>query len=352
MVSALAALDAQRVVDDKASDLNPYGLAQPSVAIDVTETNHRAQKLLLGDETPTGDAAYAKLEGDPRVFTLASFNKTSLDKSLNDLRDKRLVTVDADKISRIDLATRQQGIEFGRDKDQWQIVRPKPLRADASQVDSLVRAITDARIDLSSANDPKKNASAFASGSLVASVKLTSPSGEQDVQVRKVKDDYYAKSSIVDGVYKVTGSLGQQLDKKLEDYRNKKLFDFGFAEPDRIEMHDGAKYYSFTHSGNDWWSADGKKMDVDSVEQLVSKLRDLQASKFADSGFTTPVLDLTVTFNHGKRAEKVLISKATSGQDCIAQRQNEAVLYVLDQSTIEDLRSLAAGAKPASNSKK
>ena len=94
-------------------------------------------------------------------------------------------------------------------------------------------------------------------------------------------------------MYKVADSLGQQLDKKLEDFRNKKLFDFGFGEPNKIEMHDGAKAYFFTHSGEDWWSGDGKKLDGDGVEQLVGKLRDLQASKLADSGFKTPVLEIT-----------------------------------------------------------
>ena len=58
-------------------------------------------------------------------------HKTSVDKSLNDLRDKRLLTVSADKISRIELVRKNQDIEFGRNKDEWQILKPKPLRADS-----------------------------------------------------------------------------------------------------------------------------------------------------------------------------------------------------------------------------
>jgi hypothetical protein len=328
---------------------------------------------LLGDATPTGNGVYAKLEGDPRVFTLASFNKPSLDKDLNDLRDKRLITVDADKISRIEFTNQQQTIEFGRDKDdksQWQILKPKPMRADGSQVDTLVRAITDARMDLSSGNDPKKNASAFAAGASVACLKLTTDAGSQELQLRQVKekgkdkskneDAYYAKTSVADGVYKVPSSLGQQLDKKLEDFRNKKLFDFGFAEPNKIELHDGAKTYFFTHSGggDDWWSAESKKLDADSVEQLVGTLRDLQASKSVDtesavnSGFGPPALEITITSNDGKRVEQVRISKAAHGQDYIAQRQNEPTLYQLDQSAVADLQNLAASAKLAATPKK
>lgn len=352
MVSTMAALDSQRLVEQKTSDLSPYGLSEPPLAVEVTEKDNKTQQLLIGDNTPTGNGVYAKLEGDPRVFTIASFNKTSLDKGLNDLRDKRLITALPDKIIRVGMARKQGDIEFGRDKDQWQIVKPKPMRADSSQVDDLVRALTDAKTDLSSDSDSKKNVSAFASGTPVASAKLTTESGTQQLQVRKSKDDYYAKTSVVDGVYKVSGSLGQELEKKLEDFRNKKLFDFAFAEPNKVEMHDGAKSYFFTRSRNDWWSADGKKLDAESIEQLIGKLRDLQASKFADSGFASPVVEITVTSNDGKRIEKVLIAKASSGKEDIAIRQNEPALYLLDESAVAELQKLASDVKPATTSKK
>ncbi len=353
MVSPLETLDSQRLVQDKASDLGQYGLSQPSLAIGITEKNGQTQRLLIGDSTPTGTGVYTKVDADPRVFTIASFNKSSLDKSLNDLRDKRLITADADKIGRLDLVTKQESIEFGRDRaeGQWQILKPKPMRADGAQVGELVRALTDAKMDLTS-GDPKKDASAFASGTPVASVRITTESGMQELQLRKGKDDYYAKSSIVEGVYKVSNSLGQQLAKKLDDFRNKKLFDFGPGTPDKIEMHDGTKAYFFTHSGEDWWSAEGKKLDADSVEQLVSKLRDLQASKFADSRLANPVLEIAVTSNDGKQFEKVLFSKAASGADYFAERQNEPTVYVLDQSAVADLQKLASDVKLAGAPKK
>ena len=34
----------------------------------------------MGDNTPAGNAVYVALAGDPRVFTLANYSKTSLDK--------------------------------------------------------------------------------------------------------------------------------------------------------------------------------------------------------------------------------------------------------------------------------
>ena len=346
LLGTFSSLNSERLVEEKASNLAPYGLDAPKFEVDLTEKNNQTQSLLLGDATPAGNAIYAKLGGDSRIFTIPSYDKTSIDKSVNDLRDKRLLTVNADKISEIDLLAKKQEIAFGRNKDEWQIVKPKPLRADETQVDSLVRALTDAKMELSATDDQKKTASAFTSGTAVATAKVTAESGTQELQVRKNKDEYYAKSSAMEGIYKVPSTLGQALDKNLDDFRNKKLFDLGSDDPNKIEVREGLKTYFLTRSGEDWWSGDAKKEDSGTVQDLVDKIRELSASKFVDSGFTTPVIDLTVISGDGKKVEKVSISK--SGDIYIAIRENEpGTLYQLDSKTVEDLTKSAADVKPA-----
>ncbi len=345
LVSTLSSLSSDRLVEEKAADLKPYGLAQPALEVDVTEKDNKTQKLLFGDTTPTGNAVYTKLGDDPRIFTVATFQKTGIDKTPNDLRDKRLVTVNSEKISRIELIAKKQDIEFGRNKDEWQIVKPKPLRADGTQVEDLVRTLTDVKMDLSNPPDEKKLASAFASATPVATAKVTDESGTQELEVRKSKDDYYAKSSVVEGVYKVAPNVGTGLNKNLDDFRNKKLFDFGFTDPNKIEIHDGSKSYSLMRNGSDWWNASGGKLDVGTVATLLDKLRDLSSSKFVDSGFTTPTIDATVTSDNGKKVEKIVLGQ--SGDNYIAQRENETALYQIDGKTVADLQKAAEDLKPA-----
>lgn len=343
MISSLSSLSSDRLVEDKADNVAQFGLSSPALEVDVSGKND-THKLLIGDDTPTGGGSYAKLESDPRIFTIASYTKSNIDKSVNDLRDKRLVTAEPDKVSRIDLNANGQQLEFGRNKDQWQILKPKPLRADSFAVDELVRKLTDAKMDLTS-DDQKKAASAFAAGKPVATAVLTTDSGNQELQVRKNKDDYYAKSSIVAGVYKVSTDVGEGLNKKLDDFRNKKLFEFGYTDPDRIEIRKDSKPYFLTKGNDDWWSGDGKKFDLASAEAVLDKLRDLQATKFVDSGFGTPILEAYISSNNGKRVEKVQISK--SGTAYIAKRENDPSLYVLDSKAVDDLQKAVSDLKPA-----
>jgi hypothetical protein len=217
ILSTLSLLNADRLVEEKAADQKQYGLDAPAVELDITGKGSR--QLLLGDDTPAGGDVYAALGEDPRVFTVSSYNKTSLDKSLNDLRDKSLLTVNPDNVSRVELIKKGADIEFDRTKDGWQMLKPSAAAADSSAVNDLVRSLTSARMDLSAAGDP---AAGFAHGTGVGTVKLTGNSGVQTLEVRKDKDNYYAKSSAVAGTYKVDSSLGQALEKKPDDFVSKK----------------------------------------------------------------------------------------------------------------------------------
>src|SRR5579864_5425789 len=256
MVSAISALNAERLVEDKSTDVQRYGLDHPSFELDVTEKDNKTQRLLLGDNTPAGSAVYAGLAGDPRVFTIAAYSKTSIDKSLNDLRDKRLLTVNPDKLSRLEISGKNGDIEFGRNKDEWQILQPKPMRADSETVGELVRKLTDARMDLSASETAAKESdAAFAHGTPVATVKATDESSTEQMQIRKNKDSYYARSSVVEGAYKLDSS-------------------FGDADPGKLEIHSDSKAYSLLRGGQDWWD-NGKKIDESSVATVISDLRNL-----------------------------------------------------------------------------
>lgn len=345
LLSTISSLDSERLVDDKSTTLEPYGLASPAFELAVTDKDNKTHRLLLGDETPAGSGVYAALAGDPRIFTIATYRKTNLDKTLNDLRDKRLLTVSADKVSRLEIAAKNGEIEFGRNKDEWQIMKPKPMRADTFAVSELVRKLTDARMDLSTSDKTAtESESAFAKDAPIATVKLTDESSTQQLQIRKAKDVYYGKSNLVDGAYKLDSSLADAIDKKVDDFRNKKLFDFGYSDPSKLEIHTVAKTYSLLRGGQDWWD-NGKKMDEESVRSVVSNLRDLSADKFVDSGFTTPEIVATVISQDGKRVERVQISK--SGGNYIAKRENDPALYQLTTTAVDELQKTVGGIKPA-----
>jgi Domain of unknown function (DUF4340) len=340
IVSSLSSLNADTLVESKAADLTPYGLQNPKLDVQITKKDGKTDHLLIGDETPTGSGSYAKLANDPRVFTIASYVKSNFDKKPDDLRDKRLLTFDSDKLTRVELAANNQDIEFGKNnQNEWQILKPRPYRADGSQVDSLVSNLKDAKMDLS--EDAKKAAAAFPVATKVATATVTDNNGNQTLEIRKDKDNnYYAKSSVIAGIYKISSDAGKNFDKKTDDFRNKKLFEFGFSDPSKIEL----KNATYTKNGDKWMSG-SKTMDNNTVQNLIDKLRDLTATSFEEKGGGDPAFEATVTSNMGKRVEKVSVTK--QGTNYFAKREDEPSIYLLDGKAVEDLEKAAADVKEA-----
>ncbi len=352
VTSAASSLDSERVVDPNVSDLASYGLAPPLIEVSLTAKDGKTSKLLIGENTPTSSAAYAKLDGDPRLFTMATSAKTAFDKEAKDLRDKRLLPFTPEKISRIEMSAQKQTFEFVRKGEtEWQIVKPKAMRADTIQTDDLVQKLKNAEMDLSGVQDEKKNAAAFAAAPVLTIAKVTDQDGTKTLEIRKSKDDYYAKSSAVEGVYKVSKMAGDGLDKPVDAYRNKKVFDFGFNDPTHLDVTDGGKTSVFDKSGENWTSG-GKKMDTTSVQAFIDKLRDLAAAKFVDTAFTTPLVTVTVVSNQGKQREKVEIAPAASGGNFLARRDGDASFYELEGKVIKDLRQAVGDVREAQPEKK
>jgi hypothetical protein len=353
LTGSLATLNADRLIDEHPTDLKEFGLTDPSDEIDVTVKGGKTTKLLLGSDTPAGTGTYAKLEGDPKVYTVPSSVKTGFDKTVNDLRDKRLLTFNQDKLTSVAVTGKGQTMEFGKNaQGDWQITKPKPMRADGLKVDDLIRKLKDAKMDLTAVNyDPKAVAAQFASGEKVGTASTTDNLGTQTVEIHKsnskdAKDGgYYAKSSAVAGIYKVAGDLGDSLGKSDEDYRNKKLFDFGFTDVSKLEIN-GTAY----QKAGDKWTSGATAYDAGSVQAVIDKLRDLSASKFSDKMAGTQALTVGITYGDNHRMEKATIDKDGASYD--AQRDGEPAVYVIEAKDADDLQKAISGIKQQAPPKK
>lgn len=347
LASALNPVTADSVVEDKTTDYAKYGLTTPSLTLIVKDKKGKSSQIEFGDDIPAGSLVYARLGTEPKVYAVSSSVKTSFDKTLNDLRDKRLLAFDTNNLSRVELTSSKGSVEFGKSNGtDWQILKPQPSRADNFQVEELLRKLTDAKMDLGNTSETAaKSQSAFAAGQPVATAKVTDASGTQSLDVRKNKDDYYARSAMAGGVFKVSSDLGKELEKSAEEFRNKKVFDFGFSDPTKVELTGSIGEKTYVHSGSDWKM--GKQlMDPGTVQSFIDKVRDVAAVKFATTGFATPEFGIAVTSNDGKRVERVEFAKTANGY--LARRGNEPALYELDAKTVNDIVDAAKSIKPVS----
>jgi hypothetical protein len=348
LVSSAATLNADKVVEEKPEDLAAFGLKEPRARVVITLKDGKTRTALLGDDAPVGGGGFAQVDGDPKVYLLTSWVKGGLDKLAVDLRDKRILTFDRDKLVRLEIARKKETFEFSKNaQGSWVISRPQMYRADGWSVDDYIRRLQDLKLDPLLTSDQKADLEKqFKAGETVAAVTVTDAAGLQKLELRKNKDKYYARSSVVEGFHLVQEFDAKALDKSLDDFRNKKLFDFGFDDPSKIEYRGPKRQLSLSKSGEKWTES-GKAMDSVGVQTLIDRLRDLSAVSFPASGFTQPLIEIAVT---AKGAEKVLVSK--SGDKYVARREGEPALYEIAASSVEDLEKAASDVKEAPQEKK
>lgn len=347
LAGALARLTADKVVEEKVADFGEFGLKEPALVALITMKDGALHTVMVGDDVPAGGGHYVRKAGDERLYTIAGFTKTGIDKASGELRDKRLLPFEAGALARLELRAKAGAVEFGRNaRGNWQIVKPEPLRADGWQVEELIRRVREAQLDpgLDEAGR-RKNEADFGRAAPLAAVRLTAGSAEQTLEVRRTADNrYLARSSAVAGVHLLTNDIGEGLNKTVVDFRTRKLFDFGFAEPVRVEFKWSEGARALVRDGSDW-KENGKAMDRVGVQSLIDRLRDLTAEGFPAGGFGTIALEASVSTGEGDKAatERVQISRA--GDKYMARREDEPALYELKEDAVGELIRAARDVK-------
>jgi Domain of unknown function (DUF4340) len=342
-------------VDDKPGELFNFGLKDPLFSLVITKKSGKTVTLSLGDDVPVGGSMFVKVDSDPRVFAVSSSSRATLDKTWKDLRDKRLLPIEGEKLSRVEISSNGKAVEFGKNQsNEWQVVKPNPYRADNWAVEELVRKLKEAKLDPNApAAELDSAAKAFAGSAPVAVAKMTDANGTQTLEIRKSQTGkepvYYAKSSSVDGVHKVNADLATAAAKPADDYRNKKLFDFGFSDPSKLDIKVNGVSKSCGKNGEKW-VCNNKEVQPQSVSSFVDKIRDLSAKKFVEkpgnisgSGY----IEISVTTSDAKKTETVRIAGNAGA------RGDEPAMYELDPASVQGLKTAFDAIKePAPTGKK
>lgn len=339
LVSKASGFFTDKTVDENATDLIQYGLDPPQIVVEVKDKNGKTDRVNLGDETPVGQMVYAAKPGSKKVYTVAKHLKEAVMKSAFDLQDKRLLPVDESKVSRFEWSRKGESLEFGKNpQGDWQIVKPEPMRADNLAVGELFRKAIEAKYENAPTPETaKKNAADFASASVVGSLKISEAGGAQSLELRKTKENtYLAKASGAAGIYAVSDQLATSLDKAADDFRNKKLFDFGHDDIERVEFKKDGKSTLVEKKGEDWMLG-GKKADATTVAPVIDQLRVMQGMNFAKNTAGVANVEIGVKAKSAKSPEKVLVS--AKGNFRYARREGEATEYELDPKVLSDLEA-------------
>jgi hypothetical protein len=333
ITNALANAEINRVVDEKPTNLNEYGLSAPHIEVDFKASGDKDyQKLFVGEKTPTGSDLFARRNDDSKVFLIPSYEESSLNKTAFDLRDKSILKVDRDKIDSIDLTSGDKTIAIAKSGGDWKLTRPIDVRADYGSVEGVIGRLQTARMKSIVTNEASPaDLKKYGLDKPQATVNLNAGSSRATLLIGGKTDDnaVYARDASKSMVVTVESSLLDDIKKSADDYRRKDLFEFRAYNATHVEITRNGQTVVFDrvkganeNTPDKWHRASPNAADVDrdKVDALLAKLANMRADKFVEStdktGLDKPALTVSVKFDEGKKEEKVAFGQA--GQDVYA----------------------------------
>ncbi len=349
LLSNLTDANVDQVVDAHASSLKDFGLAPPAFTIEASTDRQPARfTLLLGDETPTSGGIYAQVVGNPRVVTLPSYLKSSLEKNLFDLRDKRVVTLDTNQIQKIEAESKGKRWTLVKNPEGvWDLVVPPPARADRYNVENIVDRLKSVTMQTLASEDRKKGGD-YGFGAASLRVVLTSHVGTQTIVLGKKDkegDRYYAMNSALEPVFTVASDFLTQFQKDRTDLLEKDLFTFSVPEVKYLELETPAGRRVFELQKDKWkrTTPAAKDENSDKVHNLLNRIRDLRAVSFpkdhpenlAAFGLIKPSYKFQVRFGDKNQSETVEASKV--GDRVYARRSTDPIASGLVKTALDDV---------------
>lgn len=349
LISTIETLTTERTVDDTPASVAEYGLdpARLSIAFRVAG-DPALHRLDLGDRTPTGADLYARIEGDQKLILVASFHEATFDKTLFDLRDKKVLDFSRDGIETLRLASADADvIDLTRVGDDWRLSEPVDARGDFGAVDGIISRLFSARMtSVAFPPDPADAAEPSAAdlgeyGLDRPAVVVTLGEGSSRATLAVGAEDdsgaRYARDLSRPLVFTIETSLLDELTTTADDLRAKDLFAFRSFTAVGVDLTlEGADrtYEKQTTTSDDdppattttWIEGgpDGGSVDESALLSLLTTLSNLRADAFATDALPSGE-ELVVTARFGDAGspdeERVVFRK--DGETVHAIREGE-----------------------------
>ena len=302
LVSSLSQVEKGAAVSSS-SNLAQYGLDKPVVEITAKLKDGKTVGVLFGSENPKKSDNYAKLADVPEVFLSPVNGSKSFQKSLTDLRNKKVLEFALDDINSVRIEDGKNLMEFQKSGMDWLVKKPLELKADREEISGFLSAMESAR------------ATNFADGAItLASAGLTPPAVKITLHDAKASSDrvlslgkspetdkYYARDESRAAIMIISKDVPGKARRPLIDWRDRSIVHFDRESIDVLEIVRGAEKISLKKQGTDWKLADGRKAQPDKVTNLLVAVEFERAQEILDSpgnlslyGLDKPRIEVTL----------------------------------------------------------
>jgi hypothetical protein len=338
LASHIAGLEKERVVNENATDLAPFGLAAPLVQLSVKRMDGQSVDILLGDENPKKTLRYAKISTSPEVF-LSPNMISNFRKSLTDLRNKTIIEMLPDEVDRFVIVDGGKKTSFRKAGEDWLLDAPTEGKADSNEVTALLSAIQFLRATdfADDATDPRKTG--LDASALQLTMHDTKTQKDRTLLVGKEKEPgkFFARDASRPVVFIIDKQAPDKLRQPQSAWRDKTIAKVDRDKIDEIEITKGTEKIALKKSESDWKLADGKKASSDAVLGLMDVLDFERAREIVDSpkapasyGLDKPRVQVSLR-QGGKDAARLTFGSDSVKPDGVYMKRTEGTILVVSK---------------------
>ncbi|MFI5398596.1 MAG: DUF4340 domain-containing protein [Candidatus Binatia bacterium] len=320
LISAIAEAEVKKTFDD-ASNLAQYGLDQPFVKVTVKLKDKELPTILVGKSTPVGFSAYIKKADEPKVVLTTSAFRSGMDKKVKDLRDKTILNFADKDVQKIEIHGEGKDLALVQKDDRWSIERPGTYAVDAVAMRTFLSTLRSMRaVDFATDQPTDLGSYGLDQPRLKVSLYLGKDNAEKDIMIGKDAENkqLYVQGSGQPTVYIVSGWILSDLNKGVNDFRDKTLLAFDrdkIASLD-VKRKDGG-HFKFVRDDKQWrveGIGEGKPAQT-IVSQYIGDLHDLvgyeivadHPSDLSALGLDQPLLTLSLLGEENRPIGTVLL---------------------------------------------
>ena len=350
LANAAASLERERVIAEGEFNLADFGLDAPQLELELDlQDTSQPTTLLFGDKTPTGSNLYATLAGGNEVFLMAESSQYALEKDGWDLRDKRILRFDRDKVEKVVVKLPEKQFTLARASvDFWNVAEPVLTRADRYKASGLVSMLEGAKMQ--ELVEPAEDVSQYGLSSPTYEVEIQLADGSSDTLLvgDQKGTNYYARNPDRPLVYLIGESVVNDVKRDETEYISKRLFNFATYQAKKLQLTSAEGttriYEKVKEDGQDVWkqtAPETRDMEGTEVDDLLYKLNGTEAEELVTEGpgLTAPRHTITVWSGQSENVEELEVGEPT-GDGVYAHRKGDELILKLSVSTWEEMKTL------------
>jgi uncharacterized protein DUF4340 len=242
-----------------AQNLSEYGLQPPKIHTEFKTRPGASFSMDLGEKDFSENNVYARASSRTDVVLVSSYLFSSLDKSLMQLRDRKIMEVDPEKVTQIDFVSKGEQVMAQKLRAEWKLTQPVSARGDPSGISSYLGDVSSSEAS-EFVDKPESSLKSIELDPPAGTLILLEGEGTQAKQKKlllgaKKGDQVYARLEGSSAIFKISAIVADKIRPVVFKLRDKQIVTVKAADLQHvlIQLENGVYEFDRENSKDSKW---------------------------------------------------------------------------------------------------